>query len=42
MAQLFLQICNLIDNLLKFNQIQIYRHQVNILYIIRRLRQLAT
>ena len=41
MAQLFLQICNLIDNLLKFNQIPICRHQVNILHIISWLGQLA-
>ena len=42
MAQLFLQICNLIDNLLKFIQIQIYRDQVNILHNISKLGALAT
>ncbi len=42
MAQLFLQICNLIANLLKFNQIQIYGSQVNILNTFNGLRTLAT
>jgi hypothetical protein len=41
MAQLFLQICNFIDNLLKFNQIRIYRKQINILHTISGLRALA-
>jgi hypothetical protein len=41
MAQLFLQICNFIDNLLKFNQIQIYGSQVNILNTFNGLRALA-
>ena len=41
MVQLFLQICNLIGNLLKLMQIQIYGGQVNILYNFNRLRALA-
>ena len=41
MAQLFLQICNLIANLLKFNQIQISRNHVSILHNISGLGVLA-
>jgi len=42
MSPLILQICNLIDNSLKLNQIQIYHHRMSILHIISRLRELAT
>ena len=41
MAQLFLQICNLIGNLLELMQIQIYRNQVSILHTFNRLGALA-